>query len=310
MSLDFTFDNGATVIGAVSLPYQGSGTFSVDWGDGTTDTSLTHTYSAKTATAKVQLTGGTITGFGAQNWSGYQLLTSVANNTQDDNWGWGTGAITLEYAFYNASKLTSVPSTIPVGTSSMINMFRGASAFNGDISGWDTSNVTNMGVMFYRASAFNNGGQALTWNTSNVNNMVFMFRSASVFNQDISSWDTSNVRNMRFMFSDAQAFNQNIRGWNTRSVGEYYNMFFGATAMISTYTGKPGFGTTPTSAFFNFKYQKTGPVILSRNNLTGVKAGRMGCHHVTTSLRGLSSNNMKRQQPLTLKLVMSRRMVV
>ena len=53
-----------------------------------------------------------------------QLLTSVANNTQDDNWGWGTGAITLEYAFYNARKLTSVPSTIPVGTISMEYMFR------------------------------------------------------------------------------------------------------------------------------------------------------------------------------------------
>ena len=69
-TLDFTFDNGATAIGGVSLPYQGSGTFSVDWGDGVTDTSLTHTYTATSATAKVQLTGGTITGFGAQNWSG------------------------------------------------------------------------------------------------------------------------------------------------------------------------------------------------------------------------------------------------
>ena len=49
-TLDFTFDNGATAIGHVSLPYQGSGTFSVDWGDGvTTDTSLTHTYTATTS---------------------------------------------------------------------------------------------------------------------------------------------------------------------------------------------------------------------------------------------------------------------
>ena len=91
----------------------------MDWGDGVTDTSLTHTYTATSATAKVQLTGGTITGFGSYQWSGVALLTSVANNTQDDNWGWGTGAITLEYAFYNASKLTSVPSTIPVGTNNM-----------------------------------------------------------------------------------------------------------------------------------------------------------------------------------------------
>ena len=108
-------------------------------------------------------------GLELNNWSGHQLLTSVANNTQDDNWGWGTGAIDFDYAFYQNSKLTSVPSTIPVGTNNMKAMFSNASAFNGDISGWDTSNVTNM---------------------------VYMFFGASVFNKDISGWDTSNVTNM------------------------------------------------------------------------------------------------------------------
>ena len=135
MSLDFTFDNGTSTIGNVSLPYQGTGiAVSVDWGDGTTDTSLTHTYTATSATAKVTRTGGTITGFGAQYWPGYRLLTKLENNTGDDNWGFGTGSISFNLAFFSASKLTSVPSTIPVGTRNMINMFRGASAFNEDIS--------------------------------------------------------------------------------------------------------------------------------------------------------------------------------
>ena len=292
MSLDFTFDNGANVIGAVSLPYQGSGAFSVDWGDGTTSTSLSHTYITTSATAKVTRTGGTITGFGAQHWSGVALLTSVANNTQDDNWGWGTGAITLEYAFYNASKLTSVPSTIPVGTISMYGMFGSASVFNQDISSWDTSNVTIMGYMFFKSSAFNQDISG--WNTSNVINMFSMFSEARVFNGDISSWKTRNVTNMGFMFYRASAFNQKIRVWNTRSVGEYYNMFSGATAMISTYAGIRGFGRTPTSTFFNFKYTKQGPVNLSRKggNLIGVRPSKTGCNHVTTSLRGLSSNNI------------------
>jgi surface protein len=67
----------------------------------------------------------------------------------------------------------------------MVNMFQNASAFNADISSWNTSSVTDMNSMFYSATAFNNGGQALTWGsgTSIVTNMSQMFRSASSFNQ-------------------------------------------------------------------------------------------------------------------------------
>ncbi|WP_254105539.1 BspA family leucine-rich repeat surface protein, partial [Aliivibrio fischeri] len=48
----------------------------------------------------------------------------------------------------------------------MSYMFAGAAAFNQDISGWDTANVTDMSYMFYRAAAFN---------------------------QDLSGWDVSYV---------------------------------------------------------------------------------------------------------------------
>ena len=51
-----------------------------------------------------------------------------------------------------------------------------ASAFNADISGWNTSSVTDM---------------------------MQMFSGASAFDADISGWDTSSVTNMQWMF---QAF--------------------------------------------------------------------------------------------------------
>ena len=47
--------------------------------------------------------------------------------------------------------------------------------FNGDISEWDVSNVTNMTNMFYRCEKFN---------------------------QDISKWDVSNVKDMSYMFDN------------------------------------------------------------------------------------------------------------
>ena len=46
----------------------------------------------------------------------------------------------------------------------MCYMFNNARDFNGDIGGWDTSNVTNISYMFF---------------------------GANNFNQDISRWDTS-----------------------------------------------------------------------------------------------------------------------
>jgi surface protein len=99
---------------------------------------------------------------------------------------------------------------------SMGSMFYGASSFNGDLSAWNTTNVTDMGYMFYRASSFN--GDLSTWNTSNVTNMNSMFEAAESFNQDISAWDTANVTTMRYMFDGAKAFDQDLSGWDVSKV--------------------------------------------------------------------------------------------
>ena len=45
-------------------------------------------------------------------------------------------------------------------------MFKDAENFNGAISTWDTSSVTNMRAMFYYATEFN--GDLSNWDTSNV----------------------------------------------------------------------------------------------------------------------------------------------
>jgi surface protein len=95
-----------------------------------------------------------------------------------------------------------------------------ADRFNGDISKWDVSNVTDMTSMFYETS-FN--GDISNWDVSNVTNMKFMF-GESKFNNDISSWDVSKVEDMSSMF-EKSTFNKNISNWNVDKVTIHSFMF-------------------------------------------------------------------------------------
>jgi surface protein len=57
--------------------------------------------------------------------------------------------------------------------------------FNGDISKWDVSNVTNMHCMF-TDSRFN--GNISNWNVGKVIRIEFMFKNTP-FNGDLNNWN-------------------------------------------------------------------------------------------------------------------------
>ena len=97
--------------------------------------------------------------------------------------------------------------------------------FNGDISEWDVSSVTDMSRMFAGVNDYAFNQDISNWNTSSVTNMGGMFYSSKSFNQDISSWDTSSVTNMHTMFYRAESFNQDISNWNVSSVTSMEDMF-------------------------------------------------------------------------------------
>ena len=149
----------------------------------------------------------------------------------------------------------------------MSDLFNHASDFNEDISGWNTSAVTNMESMFYYAKNFNQDigtsiidasmsptdTSYMAWDTSCVTDMSYMFYYAESFNGDISGWDTSLVATMRQMFNGATAFNHDIgpsiidasmsptdasyTAWDTSTVTTTEKMFYGAVAFNGDISG-------------------------------------------------------------------------
>ena len=104
----------------------------------------------------------------------------------------------------------------------MSNLFK-YSDFNGDISKWDVSNVTNMMSMFYACKNFNK--DISNWDVSNVRSMSYMFNN-SEFNGDISDWDVSNVDWFNATFKNS-SFSGDISKWqiNFRAKGHMDSMF-------------------------------------------------------------------------------------
>ena len=73
----------------------------------------------------------------------------------------------------------------------MSYMFTDAAAFNGDLSGWDVRNVTDMERMFERRRGLQRRPERL--GRAPRHDMSAMFEDAAAFNGDLSGWDVRNV---------------------------------------------------------------------------------------------------------------------
>ena len=236
---------------SITIPVGGAtGSYTVDWGDGSTPTThtgdATHAYAAA-GTYVVRVSGDfTRIHLGGDTAANAQKLRSV------DQWGnatWSSmgsafeGATEMTYAAHDAPDLSGVTNMSEMfsqagafhgnisswnvsGVTDMSHMFRGAFAFDGDVSSWNVSGVTDMSHMFHVAQHFNRPLDS--WDVSSVTNMSEMFHGTHYFNQPLDSWGTSSVTNMSEMFRGADNFNGTVGSWNTSAVTDMSHMFHGA----------------------------------------------------------------------------------
>ena len=239
----FVIDTSKTGIASYGfqLPLIDDGTinFTIDWGDGNTDTitaydqaETLHNYAAST-TYTVQMTG-TIRGwnFGWSN-NNSQRITNISQ--------WGDMHITNGYrVFANCYNLTCTATDAPtVSATNFQDGFRN-SGIGGSFlelvqlgSAWDVSTVTT----FYRCFSgdeYLNDADFSNWTFRDVTNISQMFVNCA-FNQDVSSWDVSNVTNVSNMFANNVEFDQDLSAWDLTSCTDFTNFLEDCTLSTANY---------------------------------------------------------------------------
>ncbi len=147
-------------------------------------------------------------------WSSYRDQIKTATFEQ------GVSATSTDMMFYDCPKLSSV-----------------------DLSGLDTSKVTDMSSMFNNCSSLRSLNLS-SFDTSRVTDMSYMFDGCSKLSSlNLSSFDTANATNMHGMFADCYSLKSlNLSHFETLYVTDMSSMFSGCKSLTSL--DLSGFNTT------------------------------------------------------------------
>ena len=262
-SLVLVFDTRLSSGTTVTLNFQTTGTFYVDWGDGNVVYYVvnpvgTRSYTYRThgvytvqvyapSYAQIYHINGIgpklikILSFGEMNTSNMYLAFNGAPNLIEvpKNLPFGSTPLSLSTLFTNATKLNdaNVMYWNTNNITDMTSLFQGHTSFNRDLSYWDVSKCINFSSMFQNATSFNenlNNWQLVAAGGINCTNM---FNSATSFTgRGLNTWNTSGVTNMSSMFANATNFSQDLSSWNTSNVTTL-NSMFRFTAINSSSSG-------------------------------------------------------------------------
>ncbi|EPR3694592.1 BspA family leucine-rich repeat surface protein [Listeria monocytogenes] len=143
--------------------------------------------------------------------------------------------LTMESMFENSYNLTEldVSGLDTSAVTNMKNMFYKCSVLKElDLSNWDTSAVNNMNSMFGYCESLEKLNVS-NFDTSSVNDMYYMFRDCKALEKlDVSNFDTSSVTNMAAMFAACNSLEElDLSNFDTSSVTNMQGMFFECSSL-------------------------------------------------------------------------------
>ena len=108
-----------------------------------------------------------------------------------------------------------------------------------DVSGWDTSNVTDMSYAFYYCSSLTEIEGIEDVDTSNVTDIKYIFNSCnSLTSLDLSGWDTSGLentddyqKNYQIFYNCSSLTSLNVTGWDTSGLQYLRDLFYGCSKL-------------------------------------------------------------------------------
>ena len=216
--------------------------------------STTSEYLTKLQTDKATLVDNLVTkGVNATN---DETFTSLVPKVLDIQSG-STAKITdCGYLFYQNRRLGSVYEILDLckDVTSCQNMFSSCDELESlDMSGFDTSKVTNMGAMFFNCVHLVLSGIE-NWNTSQVTTMMSLFGGVVNIENFPVDWNVSNVTNMESTFNNYKGANIDISKWDTSNVTTTNSMFSQTTLSRIDLSNFDGDKITNSGGMFRFCY--------------------------------------------------------
>ncbi|EOB4310771.1 BspA family leucine-rich repeat surface protein [Listeria monocytogenes] len=182
----------------------------------------------------------------------------------------------------------------------MNNMFQNCNSLEElDVSNFDTRSVTSMAYMFYRSAGLKELDVS-NFNTSSVTAMQGMFYGCSSLEElDVSHFDTRSVTTMTFMFLNCANLEElDVSNFNTRSVTSMTYMFGGCTSLKEL--DLSNFNTSSVTAMYNMFQNSTSLEELDLSNFNTSSVTNMDyMFQNCTALKSLYLDNFTTPKTMT-----------